>query len=295
MKWYWAFGVTLNLGATACNYSKLKPNEASLGTSAVTLDAEWLAKNMFTVYCSNCHNGGRQPGGFKFETSADLLSASRTGGIKPGSAVDSQIYQAIVSGRMPPGSRKPTPEMVEVLRCWIDAGAAEDSQQCAPKTSANVEPKVEPGSTGENPKQDPKTTSGGDDKGRNDNDDDDIKDPDRDKEPDDDDQGAGNPGGGGGGETTPEGPSFAEVDRQIVQASCIACHGSDFPAGDVNLTTLASIISPATGPALVICGQAAESLLNKVITSDTMPMGSDPLSPALKTLMSDWINGGCKP
>lgn len=135
--------------AASCNYSEQKQMAPTTSNGQAVNDLDWLMTNLFHQSCVSCHNGGRQPGGFKFETAGDLMSQSRTGGITPGASGSSQVFQSTATGRMPLGNNKPSAATIEVLRCWIDAGATQDSAQCVP-TGADAQPSKQGGNGGGN-------------------------------------------------------------------------------------------------------------------------------------------------
>ncbi len=99
----------------------------ALASSSAWADPPSLAeqaKSIFEKNCATCHGGGKAKGGFGFVLDRDRL-VSR-GLVAPGQSGKSDLFQRIQQGEMPPPSsaQRPSPVEVNVLRQWIDAGAA---------------------------------------------------------------------------------------------------------------------------------------------------------------------------
>jgi len=73
-------------------------------------------------HCGGCHIAGRK-GGFQMASYAGLM---KTGMVQPGAGEASRLVEVILSGDMPRGGGKVSPEDVGVLMKWIDAGAPFD-------------------------------------------------------------------------------------------------------------------------------------------------------------------------
>ena len=73
-------------------------------------------------HCGGCHIAGRK-GGFQMVSYAGLM---KTGMVQPGAGESSRLVETILSGDMPRGGGKVSPEDVGVLMKWIDAGAPFD-------------------------------------------------------------------------------------------------------------------------------------------------------------------------
>ena len=73
-------------------------------------------------HCGGCHIAGRK-GGFQMTSYAGLM---KTGMVQPGAGEASRLVEVILSGDMPRGGGKVSPEDVGVLRRWIDSGAPFD-------------------------------------------------------------------------------------------------------------------------------------------------------------------------
>ncbi len=78
-------------------------------------------------HCGGCHVGGRR-GDFQFTSYASLLDS---GMVQKGAGADSRLVEVIRTGDMPRGGGKVSAEELEVLRTWIDEGAACDTDPAA--------------------------------------------------------------------------------------------------------------------------------------------------------------------
>ncbi|XZE18004.1 hypothetical protein SH449x_003286 [Pirellulaceae bacterium SH449] len=78
-------------------------------------------------YCFRCHRGqGSSAGGYAFNA-RDVISMTDDGIVTPGDSESSDLHNAMFRGRMPPrnqaGLMRPTPDEVQTIKEWIDAGA----------------------------------------------------------------------------------------------------------------------------------------------------------------------------
>lgn len=78
--------------------------------------------------CVRCHHGSGSESGYAFNV-LNLKSLQDEGMLVAGKADESALFAAVYSGRMPPKNRpqlpRPSAAEIEVLRKWIDSGAAE--------------------------------------------------------------------------------------------------------------------------------------------------------------------------
>jgi mono/diheme cytochrome c family protein len=93
---------------------------------APTAELARKAQNVLSTHCQKCHGqDGKVKGGFGYAT--DLAQLVSRGKVIPGDSAASPLFQRITDADdpMPPREAKvrPTPEEVEILRRWIDAGA----------------------------------------------------------------------------------------------------------------------------------------------------------------------------
>lgn len=101
-----------------------------------TLQAVDYSKEIAPLWkrsCVACHNSKKAEGGLNLETAALLLKGSDSGkSVQPGKSAESELLKRIVATddtAMPPkdnsaGAKPLTPAEVELVKQWIDAGAA---------------------------------------------------------------------------------------------------------------------------------------------------------------------------
>jgi mono/diheme cytochrome c family protein len=83
--------------------------------------------------------------------------------------------------------------------------------------------------------------------------------------------------------------SFADVQRYVFNPMCIRCHSGTQPAGDINLTNYAALLSD---PDAVKGGNPDTSSLYTEVASGGMPKDGAALSQARIGLIYDWIKAG---
>jgi WD40 repeat protein len=99
----------------AIHFGPARADDESLGVKAQAI----LKAN-----CYRCHGQqGMAKGGFGYVLDREKLVARNK--VTPGKPADSEIYERIRKGEMPPQSQKarPSPDDLAVLRQWIEAGA----------------------------------------------------------------------------------------------------------------------------------------------------------------------------
>ena len=78
---------------------------------------------LFRQSCLRCHGKKSQKGGLDLRRRDELLRGGESGpAIAPGAAIESLLYQKIVSGDMPPKGAKLSAESIETIKRWIDSG-----------------------------------------------------------------------------------------------------------------------------------------------------------------------------
>lgn len=95
--------------------------------------------------CSACHGREKQKGGLRLDTLAGVQAGGKDGPVlKAGHAGDSPMIQRMElpsddDDHMPPGGKpQPTPEEIQLLKWWIDAGAPVDEKVGDLEPDANV-------------------------------------------------------------------------------------------------------------------------------------------------------------
>ena len=111
---------------------------ASLSATASAFDDlsrfEVDVRPILKAHCWQCHGEEKElHGGMDARLVRFLLKGGESGAaILPGDHAASLLYQRLASGEMPPGKKKVTPEELERIAKWIDAGA----------TTARIEPET---------------------------------------------------------------------------------------------------------------------------------------------------------
>jgi hypothetical protein len=98
-------------------------------------------------HCGECHTGDKKKGGFSMNSRADLLKGGENGAVlEPGASAKSKLITLLTTpdddSRMPPKGPRLSPEKVELLRAWVDAGAQWDDGFAFKKPS--YEPPLKP-------------------------------------------------------------------------------------------------------------------------------------------------------
>jgi cytochrome c553 len=74
--------------------------------------------------CVRCHGGERTSGGLNLTTYAALMNGGESGAVViPGDAGASLLVTLSESGKMPKRGTKLTPEQIQILKDWVNAGA----------------------------------------------------------------------------------------------------------------------------------------------------------------------------
>jgi cytochrome c5 len=74
--------------------------------------------------CINCHGGDRTQKGLDMKTYESLMAGSENGPvIAPGDAGNSLLVDQLVQGKMPKRGPKLTPDQVQLITDWVNAGA----------------------------------------------------------------------------------------------------------------------------------------------------------------------------
>ena len=74
--------------------------------------------------CFNCHGGQDTKEGLRFSSYDTLMAGSDNGPvIVPGDAANSLLVQQLLNGKMPKRGPKLTPDQIQLIIDWINAGA----------------------------------------------------------------------------------------------------------------------------------------------------------------------------
>jgi uncharacterized membrane protein len=92
----------------------------------------------------------------------------------------------------------------------------------------------------------------------------------------------------GGGATV----SFAIDVLPIIQSRCINCHGGDRTEEGLSMNSHAEIMTGSEHGAVVLPGDAANSLMAQLVIEQEMPKRGPKLTPPQVQVIVDWINQG---
>jgi mono/diheme cytochrome c family protein len=104
---------------------------------AKSLEAE--ARAIFTQRCVSCHGAEKQRGGLRLDRKTDALRGGDSGAIiQSGKAEKSLLLKKVQSRdsaeQMPPTGERLSPQQVETLQKWINAGASWNEESAASET-----------------------------------------------------------------------------------------------------------------------------------------------------------------
>ena len=86
--------------------------------------------------------------------------------------------------------------------------------------------------------------------------------------------------------------SFASDVLPIIESRCIGCHGGDRTEEGLDLKTHASLMAGSDNGPVIVPGDAANSLLVELVTTQKMPKRGPKLTPPQVQLITDWVNQG---
>jgi len=104
-------------------------------------------------------------------------------------------------------------------------------------------------------------------------------------------------------ETLPEAPpsapasggaqvSFANDVYPVLESRCLNCHGGDQTREGLSVKTYADLMKGSDNGAVLVPGDAANSLLVELVTNQKMPKRGPKLTPPQAQLLADWVNQG---
>ncbi len=122
------FILIASLFLVSCNYyealdpmggptAPIPPETPAGPPTFVTIRADVLQP-----FCLRCHEGDEPGGGLLI---GDYRVLMDDGWIVPKDPDNSSVYLAMVAGNMPKSGSKPTPELIQRVREWIEDGAPE--------------------------------------------------------------------------------------------------------------------------------------------------------------------------
>lgn len=88
--------------------------------------------------------------------------------------------------------------------------------------------------------------------------------------------------------------SFTKDILPIFQNTCVSCHGGDKTEKGLDLKTYASAMAGSQRGAVIVVGDAGNSLLFMSVASGKMPKRGDKLTSEQIQLIMNWINAGAQ-
>jgi mono/diheme cytochrome c family protein len=104
------------------------PTEAAMpATEAPAAGGASFANDVMPILansCQDCHGGKQTKAGLDLKSYDSLMAGSFDGAvILAGNSAESLLVQLVVEGKMPKRGDKLTPEQIQTISDWIDAGA----------------------------------------------------------------------------------------------------------------------------------------------------------------------------
>ena len=117
--WAWPWAFSLALSAASCLADEAPSAAVDFGKDI---------RPILQEACFACHGPKKQESGLRFDVRDAALKGGDSGiAIRPGDSTNSPLYQRVLSLdenlRMPPKGDRLSPEKIEILKKWIDAGA----------------------------------------------------------------------------------------------------------------------------------------------------------------------------
>jgi hypothetical protein len=82
---------------------------------------------IFEQHCTECHGGDEPEEGLRLTSHAEVMAGSWNGlVVEPGDVENSYLIEQVVTGRMPKRGPKLTPEEIEIITAWVEAGALDN-------------------------------------------------------------------------------------------------------------------------------------------------------------------------
>ena len=104
---------------------------------AAAADYEKDIKALFKERCVSCHGSVKQKGSLRLDAGALIAKGGKHPVIVSGDSKRSALMERVLSHdedeRMPPEGKRLTAGQIELLRQWIDAGAAYPKNEAIPK------------------------------------------------------------------------------------------------------------------------------------------------------------------
>lgn len=86
--------------------------------------------------------------------------------------------------------------------------------------------------------------------------------------------------------------SFTNDVFPIIESRCFNCHSGDRIEEGLDMTSYAGLLAGSDSGAVIIPGEAENSLFVELVASQKMPKRGAKLTPAMVQLFQDWVNQG---
>lgn len=86
--------------------------------------------------------------------------------------------------------------------------------------------------------------------------------------------------------------SFNNEVFPIIESRCLNCHGGDRIEEGLDMTSYAGVMAGSVNGAVIIPGDAENSLFVELVATQKMPKRGAKLTPAMVQLFQDWVNQG---
>lgn len=106
--------------------------------------------------------------------------------------------------------------------------------------------------------------------------------------------GASSASGGSGPAPAAGAVSFSKDIMPIFEISCVNCHGGERTSKALDLKTYTSLMAGSQSGAVIVPGNAANSMLIQSIQAGKMPKRGTPLTAQQIQMLVDWVNAGAK-
>jgi mono/diheme cytochrome c family protein len=255
LRWIAAMGPAVVLGMAAFPGGSAHAQPAGVSFSRQVAP-------LLVRHCGGCHVAGRK-GGFQMASYAGLM---QSGMVQPRVADASRIVDVIVTGDMPRGGGRVSPQELALLSAWITAGAECD----LPDPSMPLEAVARGMMPMAAPAARPPAAA----------------------------MAAGKPAG----ESRPARPgevSFAAEVAPVLFEHCGGCHGGTNPGNRLRIDSLTTLVRGGRSGSPVVAGRSGESLIIQKlrgvgIDGARMPLGRNPLPDDVIAKIARWIDQGAE-
>ena len=147
---FFVFG---SLACVAALWSPLPASGEEAKKAAAKINFEEQVSAIFKNRCNGCHNADKQKGGLNLETFGTAMQGGGSGKVIEAGDLDASTLYQLVSHKdqptMPPNAPKIPEAEIELIKLWIEGGAAETSGSVAlVKARPKFDFKLDANSTG---------------------------------------------------------------------------------------------------------------------------------------------------